>query len=352
MTFEHGPLLPFLVGLGLGLPLTWSLRALGWRLGQVDHQEADKPHSRAVPTTGGTAVLASVGLPIGLLSAPSGFVPEALLGHLPDDPTLGAFLFGALFLHVVGIVDDRRALGPWSKLWLQTAAALPLIALPEMQLLPQWLPGPVGAALALTWIVAIVNAVNFLDGADGVAGVVGIAAGGLFLVPATLTDQAVVGLVLALLVGALAAFLFFNLPPASVFLGDAGSLVVGFALAWASIRLTYYPGGPHPDAPWYALLTPVGILIVPLYDLATVTALRLLGGRSPFERDRRHLAHRLMARHFSPRQILVVVGSCTLAGGLGGALLMALAPWLVPLALAQTVAVVVLLALLEHSRPG
>ena len=147
--------------------------------------------------------------------------------------------------------------------------------------LSEWLDPVSGAVLALLWIVAVTNAFNFIDGSDGLAATVGALCAAMFLASSLLSGQAAEGLLFSCLMGALLAFLACNFPPARMFMGDGGSLVVGYAFAWGSLRLTYFDAGFRLESPWYAVFTPLVVLAIPLYDLVTVITLRLLDREAP-----------------------------------------------------------------------
>jgi UDP-GlcNAc:undecaprenyl-phosphate GlcNAc-1-phosphate transferase len=132
-------------------------------------------------------------------------------------------------------------------------------------------------------------------------------------------------------------------------MGDAGSLVVGFLVAFCSVRVTYYDPSMGP-APWWAVFTPLIVLAIPLYDLTSVTLIRLAQGRSPFVGDTQHFSHRLVRKGLSRRAAVMVIYACTLAAGLGGILLGRLTEgWAALLVVAQTLAILLVLALLERT---
>ena len=365
----------------LALLLSWAAMRLGRRWGYVDRPgseggaELHKQHGRVVPVTGGVAIFLAVAMPLlaalvliwltpadgwrGWLSP----VSDHVEGIREQAPTAVCVLAALAVLHVMGLIDDRRGLSPWPKLLVQLllASALAVFAdLRVLALLDQF--GPVGTAASIItsvlWMVVITNALNFLDNMDGLAGGVAAAAAGLYLAATLMTGQWFVAATAALLVGALLAFLCYNLPPARLFMGDAGSLVVGMLLAVLSVQTTYFDPtqmtggawsglGAGPGA-WYGVLMPLMILAVPLYDFVSVTAIRLAQGKSPFRADRQHFSHRLVQRGLSPRGAVLVIWLCTLATGLSGVMLWALSPWQALLAAAQTLAVLAVLALIER----
>ncbi len=169
------------------------------------------------------------------------------------------------------------------------------------------------ALITVFWIVGLTNAFNFLDNMDGLsAGVAAISVGLLAIVTGYIGDYFVAGFLVCLL-GALLGFLVFNWPPASVFMGDAGSYFIGFLIGVMTVLSTY----TKPGLPEIAIAAPLCVLAVPLYDSATVIVIRLSRGRSPFEADRNHFSHRLLRLGMSGRQALLTIYLVTLATGLG-----------------------------------
>ena len=157
------------------------------------------------------------------------------------------------------------------------------------------------------------------------------------------------GAFLALLVGTLLGFLVYNFSPAKIFMGDAGSLVVGLLLAVATIRTTYYHQGA-PSGKWFAALIPLVVLAVPLYDFISVTIIRLLQGKSPLVGDKQHFSHRLVSRGMSQPQAVLTIYLATAGTGLGAVFLHQVNPVGAVLVFAQTVLIVLIIAILE--RPG
>ena len=346
------------LGFAVAAPATWLMLRLSPKLGQMDAPGERKIHKQPIPSLGGVAIFWAMAGPMlaGLAVAATveaslweqwawtrPLVPhlEGIVNRWP----MVAGLIGAMgLMHAMGLIDDRKPLGPWPKLVVQVVAAGAVVIFFNVRLLE--LAGPVPSILiSIFWFLAIVNAFNFLDNMDGLSGGVGMICAALFLAAALITGQWFIAAVLALLVGALGGFLLFNFPPAKIFMGDGGSLVVGFALAFCSIRITYVPAG----ARMWAILTPVVILAIPLYDLITVSWIRLRQGRSPLVGDTQHFSHRLVRRGLSRRAAVAVIWACTLSTGLGGVMLMKLTAWQAALVAAQTAAVLLVLALLEKS---
>lgn len=356
--------------------LTALLVRAGRRLGALDSAGA-AGHAkvlRDVPNVGGVAIAATLVVPVALGLLLLHLLPdETWLGLVPalgepaaagsgdmpgptlldraraSTPDAVALLLGVLVLHVTGLVDDRRSLGPWPKLLVQAAAAIGIVWFTDARLLT--LLGPAASAvLTVLWIVLVVNAFNFIDNMDGLAGGTGAIAAALFMAACLLGGQWFVALVLALLAGALAGFLVFNVPPARIFMGDGGSLVVGFVLAVLVARITFVHGSLGGN--WYGIFMPLAVLAVPLYDFCTVTAIRLSQGRSPFVGDQQHFSHRLVRRGLSRRGAVIVIWGVSLVTGISGIVLGALEPWQAVLVGAQVVVLLGLIGVLEHAaRP-
>jgi UDP-GlcNAc:undecaprenyl-phosphate GlcNAc-1-phosphate transferase len=285
------------------LALSWLLTAwlLRWapRLGLIDHPSERKIHTQPMPHGGGLAIFAAVLAARWQLSALSW-------------PTL----LGTVIL-LLGLLDDVRPL-PWPlRLMIQFAISFIAIffCLPPFP----WFDRAVLAWAAVLWLVGLINAFNMLDNMDALCGgVAWIAAGFLavlsFLGAPKMEDEW--GAFLALM-GALSGFLWFNRPPARIFMGDAGSTFLGFTIGLGSLQVILRPGGP---LGWQWLVPPC-ILAVPCYDLFSVVLLRLSQGRSPFHADKQHLSHRLVARGLSKGTAVLVIYLLALGSGVSGVLL-------------------------------
>ena len=361
------------VGFLISVVLTRVLIAVGHRAGAVDTPGVAghvKTEIRRVPNIGGIAIFAGIVAPVlvGLAAvafAGSSLLPPALREHAAGIGTrapMALVLVGCLaVLHAVGLVDDRRPLGAWPKLGVMVGVAAAAVLLTGSRLLSMLDPFVGGAwlsvALTVVWIVLVTNAMNFIDNMDGLSGGVCAVASGLFLAATLVQGQWFVAAMLALLLGSVVGFLVFNVPPARIFMGDGGSLVIGFLLAFLTVRTTYYaaPGSAeaatlrHAPSVWYGVFMPLVVLAIPLYDFASVTTIRVIQGKSPFVGDMQHLSHRLVKRGLSKRAAVVVIWGLTLVVGIGGVSLASLEAWQAVLVGVQTVAALVVLALLEYS---
>ena len=350
--------------------LTLGVRGLATRARLLDSggAEGHAKALRAVPNVGGIAIVITVVAPILLGLASVRLAPDAITRAL-DRPDAAALVEGLqahtplalglvaclLGLHAMGLIDDRRALGWRLKLGAMATAAIAMTLGFDVRLLTaldthvggSWL----SVVITVLWLVAVTNAMNFLDNMDGVTATVGAVSGACFLVAATLSGQVFVGATLALLVGALLGFLAWNRPPASIFMGDGGSLPVGFLLAFLTVRTTYVsdPSGELVNH-WHAALMPLCVLAVPLYDLVAVSAIRLSQGRSPFVGDQQHVTHRLRNQGLSNGRILLVLAAAAALTGMSGIVLATSTGITAAVAGLQTPLLLAMLALFEHGR--
>ncbi|HTD46535.1 MAG TPA: MraY family glycosyltransferase [bacterium] len=279
--------LAFLSALALSLVLTPLCERLARRWGVLDLPSSRKVHTQPTPRLGGIAVFLA-------------FAVTALLFLRPvirDQMTL--LLAGAVAFFLIGLVDDLRNAGPW-KLAVEGGVVASIVLLGGFRVNLPW--PHLGEILAILWIVGVANAMNCIDCTDGVAG--GTATiGALALVPiALVAGRLGVAVGAASVAGAALGFLRYNYPPARIFLGDAGSLMVGFLLAALSATLA------APGASLARSVAPVLILGLPVCDFLFVHWKRYQNGvRNPIEllryTGKDHLPHRLQQAGLSFRQI-------------------------------------------------
>jgi len=278
------------------------------------------------------------------------WLPPSLALHIPGLSSrivlLLSLITAATALHVMGLIDDRKHLGPWIKLFIQLAVATLLATIGRIRFDFFIHNQIITTIMSVLWMVIIINAFNFLDNMDGLSAGIGIICAAMILGAAWSSGQVFVCALLLLLIGALLGFLFFNFAPAKIFLGDAGSLLIGLLLAVLSIRTTYYQqiqGGT-----WYTTFMPVIVLAVPLYDFISVTLLRISQGASPFVGDKQHFSHRLVARGMTTRQAVLTIYLATAGTGLGATFLHQVSKIGVILVCIQTLLIVLIIAILER----
>jgi len=350
----------FVAALALSLVLVPVVRRDFRRRGFVDHPGERKIHGAPMPYGGGVAVFMTLALVLGAGVLVVLFCDAPWLAWLPGRDVLcthadgillrardlGWLLLLAAGLTVMGQIDDVRRLGPFPKLAAQVAAAAVVVWLLGIRA-TFFVPVAWAAQVAtLLWIVAVTNAFNFLDNMDGLSG--GVAAIVLVvLVAVTVAAGQIFVPVLALvLLGAVLGFLVYNFPPASVFLGDAGSQPLGFLVAVLTVLANYYRGAPGEGA--FGPFMPLVLLAVPLYDLLSVTAIRLVRGKSPFVGDTNHFSHRLVALGLSRRAAVLIVYLATVATALGALVLRKATTVEALFVFAQTVCILAIIAVFER----
>jgi UDP-GlcNAc:undecaprenyl-phosphate GlcNAc-1-phosphate transferase len=227
---------------------------------------------------------------------------------------LVAVLAGAALAFAVGLLDDilgtRFPVG--AKAAGQVAAALVLVAADiRTSFLPtDWL----NSVVTVLWVVGITNAFNLLDNMDGLCAGVAFVASSVLLVNAWLLGEFFITLILVAFMGSLVGFLGYNKNPASIFLGDCGSLFIGYVLASLTLLERYVS---HASSSYFPVLMPVLVLAVPILDTTTVVVIRLREGRPIYVGDRRHLSHRLVDLGLSQKAAVLVIYLLTFCLGLG-----------------------------------
>lgn len=293
----------------------------------------DRFSQRTVPLGGGIAIFATLTIIIVTASMVIKFLfypgyldwigqsvnidPVDFLGKLDQ---LAVILLSILALFLLGLWDDKKHLNPFFKLVVQFAVAVAAAVFAEVRLEFFIESKIVTTVLSTVWIVLIINAFNFLDNMDGAAAGIAAIAGAVLFTAAAFAGQVFVGGLALIFIGTLLGFLVFNFPPAKIFMGDAGSLVVGFFVALLTLRTTYYHEAAQ-SGRWYSALCPLVVMAVPLYDFISVTALRISQGKSPFIGDTQHFSHRLKRHGLTDKQTVLTLYLATLCTGLGATFL-------------------------------
>lgn len=294
------------------LTLLAKLLAVRWQiLDQPDNQR--KAHAAPTPLLGGAAVLATLALSLGEYQLVQRCWPSL---QLADFPFPWMMMFSATLFCGLGLWDDKFGMRPGGKLLLQTLATLPYAIWmwngDDITVLGHVLNvGWISLPFMVIWIVGCVNAVNLLDGLDGVASTVGIVISLTVAIVACLSGQPAAAVLSFLLAMALLGFLTHNFPPASIFLGDAGSLTIGFLLSALAVE------GTLKKATGLPLLLPLVLLSIPAFDTLMAIMRRVLNGRGIGQGDRLHLHHCLKDRGLGPRQVLVWFAVMCSVTGLG-----------------------------------
>ena len=355
MNWSFPYLLAFVGATVLGLcltPLARSVLAPRLQLWDKPQSEHHKNHTKATPVAGGLAMWAAwiTVLGGGLLVATlaPGLLPEqlrpALKGIGDVKHTLAVILLCATALMLMGLKDDRKAMGAGLKFLCQfvaaglTAAFGPRIFVAHCPVVLAW-------AITTLWIATVINAMNFFDNMDGLAaGTSFIALAFLFAI-AALRGQYFVALLTATTAGAALGFLRHNWPHASIFMGDSGSHFLGYLLAVACVMTTFYTPVDTPTA--LSMLIPVLVLAIPLVDAATVVVIRLRLHQPIYVGDNRHISHRFVNLGLGRPLAVFLVWLLAFITGAGALALLWLPPFGAWLVLAQFAAMMAIILILQ-----
>ncbi len=297
-------LVSFLMSLGISAMSTPAVLHLARRWQLFDPPDGvRKIHIDPTPRMGGIAIAAGfLGPIIALL-----FVRNLFADELRHDITrMAAFLLGMLTILGLGIYDDLRGCGAWSKLAVQTAVAVMLwqAGLRIETVSFSGVSYDLGLAslpLTIVWVAGIINAMNLIDGLDGLAAGVGFFAAVALFSNALNDAVPLLALFATAIGGSLLGFLFYNFSPALIFMGDSGSMSIGYVFATAAL----WSASKRSTA--LALLLPVLSLGLPVADTIIAFTRRSLHGQSPFQSDRKHIHHRLLDLGLSQRQAVLVL---------------------------------------------
>jgi UDP-GlcNAc:undecaprenyl-phosphate GlcNAc-1-phosphate transferase len=299
-------LIAFVVSLLFSFVLTWGVRNLAMGRGWVAPPIQDRDlHETPLPRVGGVPIFLSflVGISIALLVGPhvsvfrSGFSIRTLLTVLVP----GTLIF------LLGLCDDIYSLGPYTKFAVQGVAAILLFAgglrILDLPVLfgARHLTWYIGLPVTILWVIGITNAFNLIDGLDGLAAGSALFSTFVVLVVALSSGSSLVSLLTVALAGAIVGFLRFNFNPATIFLGDCGSLFIGFMLSALALE------GAQKAPTVIAVAIPVVSFGLPILEAALSVLRRLIGGKPLFRADREHIHHKLLQHGMSPRQAVIAL---------------------------------------------
>lgn len=290
-------LIVFLIGLIVAFLITPLVEKLAVKIGAVDIPTERKVHAEPIPSLGGVAIYLSFLLALFF----------ALIKFFPNEREINGILLGGTVILLFGIADDIKDLSPKVKFIGQILAATTLVVFGvQMEFIGNPLGGLIdlgiwGVPATLLWVVALSNIINFIDGLDGLAaGVSSIAAIALF-VSAFETGQTTIAFLTVALAGATIGFLTHNFNPARIFMGDSGSMFLGFMLGAITVH------GVMKSVAIVSLLIPIVVMGVPIFD-ASLAILRRLKDKKPLtQADKGHIHHQLLHRGFSHRQSVVII---------------------------------------------
>ena len=275
------------------------VRRFARQVGAVAKPKSDRWHSQPTPMLGGVAIYAGV--------------MAALFFLVPSTTQSWIVIAASSALFALGLVDDFIHLKPYQKLAGQLLAAAGVVYLGLV--LPWTGSFPINMLITFVWLIGVTNALNMLDNMDGLAaGIAAIAALAL-AVTFVLNGQMLEALMLSAFFGALAGFLIYNHQPASIFMGDGGSMFVGFFLASTAL-LAGQAGGGRSRSVIAVLAVPILVLCIPIFDTTFVTLMRKLAGRAASQGGRDHTSHRLVALGMSERRAVWMLWTFAALGGL------------------------------------
>lgn len=349
----------------------YPVRRYAVRLGLLDRPGGHSTHVRATPLGGGIGIYAGVvgTLCLGMLTlwwvtGPAGppnrliTIPPRLLemreGIFLRSGSMLGLIAGGTVLMLLGLADDRSTVSPWWRLAIEFGVAAAVVCGLGFELTAfisvPWLT----RLLSVIWIVGVINAFNMLDNMDGLsAGVAAIIsasmAAAMFVTPNPDSGQPQVLVATLLLItsGSLIGFLWHNLPPAKIFMGDAGSYFVGYLVAVSMLMATFAgDGGNRP----HAVFAPLCAMAVPLYDMTTVIWIRIRNGQSIFVGDRNHFSHRLVDLGLSKGQAVATIYLLSATCGLASVLLVGVSIHQSLMVVGIVVCMLLLIIILESAR--
>ncbi|NMA86364.1 MAG: undecaprenyl/decaprenyl-phosphate alpha-N-acetylglucosaminyl 1-phosphate transferase, partial [Tissierellia bacterium] len=299
-------LIPFIISVFISLFMTPIVKKLAIKVGAVDIPKDDRRvHKKPMPLMGGLAIYISI-------------IITSLI-FLPVDKTLISIIIGGTIIVISGIIDDIKELSPRMKLIFQIAAAIVLI-LGDIKIDAITNPftktsklidlGVFSIPITIFWIVGITNTLNLIDGLDGLAAGVAMISSLSFLAVANKFYYIPVMIMSSIIAGSCLGFLPYNFNPAKIFMGDTGALFLGFILAALSIE------GVMKSVATIAVVVPIIILGVPIFDTTFAIFRRLLNGKSIAEADKGHLHHRLLRMGYSQKKTVLILYSISAVFGI------------------------------------
>lgn len=341
---------------------TGLMRFVSPRIGLIDKPAARKVHLVPTPLGGGVGIWLGVVIPLVAVQlliwawrkAPPEWLPLELSQHLAGANLRARELWGiiaaASLLAVTGLIDDFRPLSWRLRMGLQFGVSIAIVLSGVRATI--FVGNPlIGSVISVIWFVVLVNSFNFLDNMDGLSGGIALIVSLMFAVM-MLTKPGdphwFVAGVFLIVSGSLIGFLCHNWSPARIFMGDAGSYFLGFTIACMTLLGTFYTPADHNR---HVILAPLCVLAVPLYDITSVVLIRIMEGRSPFQPDKRHFSHRLVALGLTKVQAVLTVQLTTLTTGLLGLTLYAVSTWNAAVVVVACVGCVLLLIAILESAP-
>jgi len=341
----------FFAGLIVSVCYTNIFRNLALKINFIDKPSERKFHKKPTPLMGGAGIFLGFWSVIFLCIAIVKYFPSVLpskitpyaLGIWSKMPIVICIFSCSFILSLIGLWDDKFILTPKQKLFFQFVIAIFTVAAGIR--IKLFLPDCLSFILTVIWILAITNAFNLLDNMDGASSGIALVCSFILFIVAFMMGSYFIAALLAAFIGVLAGFLFFNFPPASIFMGDCGSLFIGYIMSVVTILGTYYkPSNPT----FFPVIIPLLVFVVPLFDIFSVMWIRMRQGKSIFHADKNHFSHRLVNMGMNVKTAVCFLYILTFCAGLPSLILPMLTIGGVFVVFFQTVVIMILIALLEY----
>ncbi len=335
-------------------------KPLAFKLDMVDRPSNRRIHTKETPLLGGLGIFAALMCSILVhyfaiiflyRTHAEKFLPilTQVFEHVPGMikvgwSMLGIFVCGFL-IFMIGILDDKFGLPAKLKFYLEILIAFCIVYFFDIKITLFVKNEIFSYVVTIFWIVGITNSFNLLDNMDGLSAGVALTSSIVFFIASIMAGQLFIGLFLVAFMGVLLGFLRYNFPPASIFMGDAGSLFIGFILSILTIMGTFYIKG---SATLYPVLMPVIILGLPIYDTMSVIVIRTKNRESIFKPDKNHFSHRLLRLGMTHRGTALFIYLVTFCVAINAILLPRLEQIGVLLTAIQTVCILSIISFLEY----
>jgi UDP-GlcNAc:undecaprenyl-phosphate/decaprenyl-phosphate GlcNAc-1-phosphate transferase len=340
-------LIPFAIAFTIAVIATRVAIMIAGRLAFLDQpgSEAHKQQARAVPYGGGAGMAVAMGITLALVTLIPALHNE---NYAPSRGPWWPLFAGALGLFILGFIDDIRPLKAHTKLIAQAVFAGVAVWFGELGIdsLRSW--PLLSYGLAWAWLVLVSNAYNLLDHDDGLCASIAVVSVLVLFSGAQFSEDGIFAQFCLILIGALLGFLVWNRPPARIYMGDAGSLPLGFIIGAGTLSVTFWPSGESGSQ--LSVLAPLLITALPLFDTATVVIKRLRRHQPIMKGDRNHISHRLHRLGMSPKRRLLTAIAVQVALAAGAIQLRTEEFLTAAVVLAQAAAIFLVVVLLETSR--
>jgi len=319
----------FLASFVITLALIPLVRKLSLKANFVDMPGERKVHVQPIPLGGGIAIFLGIILTFTLAIVIAYFFKDSLSEQIRNNlpglfktlPQLLIIFLGAAAMFALGIFDDVKKLSASTKFLFEIIISIFVIANGvsfSLFMEPWGVWGQiVSGVITLFWMILVTNSFNLLDHMDGLSSGIAAITSIIFLIIAVRTEQYFIASFLIAIIGSCFAFLIFNFHPAKIFMGDAGSLLLGYFIAVLTVLFTFYK--EHHS--YYPLLTPILVVAIPIFDTLVVTVIRAKHKKPLFRGDKNHVAHRLISLGMKTPQAVVFIYALTLCTGLSAILL-------------------------------